>query len=226
MTIITDFLTRATPKMAAVVLGATLMVGCAQHPHEHLADPNLVPVAKGNFDHVFLAPDTALPRFSNVYIEPAEVRMSDYWLKDRRRDYTQRDLDRIERDYGRLLTEALARGLTADTGVVVTDDPEQADVIFRPVLRSLNLYAPDTAIRPTRQYAREAGNATFDLTLVDARTGQVLGQFIDHRETQGLQRIEKANRATNRRHFRRLMDRWTDNLTDYLLIGGTVPSAG
>jgi hypothetical protein len=226
MTIITRFLTRATPKVAAVALGATLLVACAQQPYEHLAAPDLVPVAKGNFDHVYLAPDTALPRFTRVYVELAEVRMSDYWLQNRRRDYTQRDLDRIERDYGQLLTERLTRGLTENTGVVVTDTPEQAEVIFRPVLRSLNIYAPDSAVRPTRQYARNAGNATFDLTLVDATTGAVLGQFIDHREASGMERIERANRATNYRQFRRLMDRWTNNLTDYLLIGGTVPSAG
>lgn len=227
MTIKTQFLALAISKVfkfTALALTALLLAACAQQPYGHVADANLVPAAKGQFDRVFLRPGSALPRFTRVYVEPAQVHMSDYWLKDRRGEYTSNDLQRIERSYGELLSQTLVRRLSDDTGLSFVDEPAQAEVIFRPVLRELNLYVPDTGVGVTRQYARTAGNATFDLTLLDAASGAVLGQFVDHRETPVLVRIERANRGTNLRHFRRLMERWTDNLTDYFLIDGTIPS--
>lgn len=226
MRIVTFWPARATSLVALALVATFVLSACARAPSsEHLADPDLTPAHQGNFDHVLLPPDTRLPRFTRVYIEEPEVVMSDYWLTSRRSEYTRRDLERIERDYSRLLYSALARGLTRNTGVVVTDSAEEAEVIFRPVLRSLNIYSPDLASRRTRDFGYEAGNGTFDLTLLDATTGEVLGQFIDHRETRSLPQIERANRATNYRKFRLLMDRWTHNLTEYLLIGGNVPQA-
>lgn len=227
MTINTPFLAPAISKafkFAALALTALVLTACAQQPYEHVADANLVLATKGQFDRVFLPADGALPQFTRVYAEPAQVHMSDYWLKDRRGEYTSHDLQRIERTYSELLSETLVRRLSDDTGLTFVDEPAQAEVIFRPMLRNLNLYAPDTGVSVTRQYAHTAGNAIFDLTLLDAASGAVLGQFVDQRETPVLVRIERANRGTNLRHFRRLMERWTDNLTDYLLIGDTVPT--
>lgn len=211
---------------AALLAVATFWLGaCAQQSPLPLADDSLRSAQPGNFDHVFLPPGERLPRITTIYIEPSEVALSDYWLRDRRGDYTQRDLDRIYEDYGRFLDEALREGLSEQTGVTITTNREEADVIFRPTLRNLNIYAPDLSEPAiTRYYTREAGNATFDLVLVD-RNGKVLAQFIDHRETQNLagQAMEWTNRVTNYRHFSRLMDRWTRNLAVYLLIAGAVP---
>lgn len=232
MTSKTQFLASAMANMfrlfavTLTALVALILIGCAQQPYEHVAAPDLVPVtSKGRFDRVLLPSDSDLPRFTRVYVEPAQVHMSDYWLKDRRGEYTTSDLQRIESRYGDLLSQTLTRRLSDDTGLTFVDEPAQAQVIFRPVLRELNLYVPDTGVGVTRQYSRTAGNATLDLTVLDASTGAVLGQFVDHRETPVLVRMERANRGTNFRHFRRLMERWTDNLIDYLLADGTVPSA-
>lgn len=208
-------------------LTALILAGCSQQPLLPLASPDLTPVEPGNFDHVLMPPGERLPQFSRVYLEAPEVEMSDYWLRDRRTDYTERDLERIREKYGELLDEALREGLGEQTQLVFTDTPEEAEVVFRPKLRSLNIYAPDLS-RPglTRHYTREAGNATFDLVVLTPE-GEVLGQFIDHRETPSYngRSLEWTNRVTNYRHFSRLMDRWTRNLSTYLLIGGVVPAA-
>lgn len=213
--------------LCLTLLTALTLAGCSQQPLLPLADRNLQPAEPGNFDHVLMPPGERLPQFTRVYLEAPEVSLSDYWLRDRRSDYTERDLNRIKEDYGELLTKALRQGFEQQTQVVFTDAPEAAEVIFRPKLRELNIYAPDLS-RPgfTRYYTREAGNATFDLTVLSPG-GKVLGQFIDHRETQSHlgRQMEWTNRVTNYRHFSRLMDRWTRNLTTYLLIGGVVSAA-
>lgn len=211
---------------AFATLAAVLITGCAaqQVDRKDLASVDLVAVEKGNFDHVYLPPETQLNRFDSVYLEDAEVTLSDYWLRDRRHDYSERDLERIRDDYGRLLGEAIREELEESTGLKFTDEPEQADVIFTPKLRDLNIYAPDfMTARISEFYTREAGNATFDLVVQEAGSGAVLAQFIDHRETLGLHPLERTNRATNYRHFIRLFERWTNNLAKYLLTGGTVP---
>src|SRR5690625_5917162 len=132
--------------------------------------------------------------------------MRDYWLKDRRCKYTTSDLHRIESRYGDLLSQHLTRRLSDATVLTFVDEPAQAQVIFRPVLRELNLYVPDTGVGVTRQYSRTAGNATLDLTVLDASIGAVLGQFVDHRETPVLVRMELDNCGTNFRHLRRLVE--------------------
>lgn len=210
-----------------VLLTAGLAAGCAhqQIDKEDLANVDLVEVERGNFDQVYMPADVQLKRFDTVYLEDAEVTLSDYWLRDRRTEYTDRDLERIREDYGRLLVEAIREQLEERTGLTFTDDPEKADVIFSPKLRNLNIYAPDfMTARHKEYYTREAGNATFDLVLYEAGSGAVLAQFIDHRETLGLHPLERTNRATNYRHFSRLFERWTNNLAKYLLTGGAVPS--
>lgn len=222
------FFRRCHGRTAALVLFALGLAACARQPVIPLADPSLQPAPAGQFDHVLMPPEARLPRFATVFIAPVEVRLSDYWLRTHRGDYTEADLARIQENYGRFLDETLREGLTGQTGLTLTDERENADVVFRPVLRGLNLYAPDLR-QPalTRYYTRVAGNATFDLVLTDP-DGAVLAQFIDHRETRANpgERLEWTNRVTNQRDFTRLMRRWTVNLTDYLLIAGAAPRPG
>lgn len=213
--------------LSSALFGALALSACSQRPYIPVADETLKPTIKGNFDFVFVAEGERIPRFETVFIEPAEVTLSDYWLRDHRGDYTDRDLERIHTEYARLLNEALKEGLTERTGVTVTDNRDEADIVFTPTLRELNIYGPDLS-RPgiTRHYTQDAGNATFDLIL-HRPDGSPVAQFVDHREADGMtaNQLEWTNRVTNYRHFRQLMERWTGNLTQYLLIGGAVPSA-
>src|SRR5690625_5942742 len=104
-------------------LVALVLVGCAQQPYEHVAAPDLVPVtSKGRFDRVLLPSDSDLPRFTRVYVEPAQVHMSDYWLKDRRGEYTTSDLKRIENRYGDMLSKTLSRLDRVSTGLHLVAD--------------------------------------------------------------------------------------------------------
>lgn len=209
----------------AALVTLALAAGCSQQHTLPLADPALNAAESGRFDHVLLPAGERLPRFTRIYIETPQVSMSHSWLREHRNDYTERDLERIQSTFAELLTESLTRGLEDHTGARITEDREQAEVIFRPQLREVNIFAPDlSATGIIRHYTRQAGNATFDLTLL-APDERVLGQFIDHRETPSFagREMERTNRVTNNRHFRRLMDRWSSNLSSHLLIAGAVP---
>src|SRR5690606_33927776 len=126
------------------------------------------------------------------------------------------------------LSKSLHEGIADQSGFTLVDSAAEAEVIFRPKLESLNIYGPDLSFQGRiDQYIHEAGNATFDLQLVDARSGRVLAQFVDHSETfsnPGMIR-ERTNRVTNARYFGRLMDRWTNNLITYLTEANSFGSA-
>lgn len=221
------------PKMlrqASAVLAVVLLSACASNKPYQEAALGLTEVSHNRyFDRVLLAPGTPLPSFNRIFIEAPQVEMNDYWLRNYRGEYTQRDLERIKTAYGELLQKSLSEGVTEQNAFTLVDSATDADIIFRPKLDALNLYAPDLSFQGRiDQYIHEAGNATFDLQLVDAASGKVLAQFVDHSETfsnPGTIR-ERANRATNARYFGRLMDRWTNNLMTYLTEAnsfGTTP---
>ncbi len=206
-------------KFAAIVLLAVISVSCATDMRTEKASANLVEVERGNFDHVLMQPGSSLPPIRRISIAEPVVVMSDYWLRDNRSEYSERDLKRIKEDYGRFLKETLAKTLTERTNVEVVEAASEADVVLRPSLLNLNIYGPDLSFRGlTDNYIEAAGNATLNLEFVDPTGDEVLAQFVDHRETPPIVmgRLEETNRATNNRLFMRLMTRWSLNLVDYL----------
>lgn len=215
---------------AGAILAVVLLSACASNKPYRDAAPGLTEVSHNRyFDRVLLAPGTPLPSFNRVYIEVPQVAMNDYWLRNYRGEYTQRDLARIKTAYAELLQKSLREGVIEQDAFTLVDSTAEADIIFRPKLDALNLYAPDLSFHGRiDQYVHEAGNATFDLQLVDVASGKVLAQFVDHSETFNNPAMirERANRATNARYFGRLMDRWTNNLMTYLTEAnsfGTAP---
>lgn len=207
-------------KVLLSILLALLVSACVSNKPYKNAAPGLVEVSHNQyFDRVLMVPGSSLPSFSKIYIEDPGVSINEYWLRNFRGDYTERDLERIKTSYAKLLKDALIEGIADHSQFTVVNSAAEADVIFRPNLDSLNVYAPDLSFQGRiDQYIHEAGNATFNLQIVDSSTGKVLAQFVDHRETSsnpGMIR-ERTNRAINARYFGRLMDRWTFNLMTYL----------
>src|SRR5690606_25086671 len=158
---------------------------------------------------------------TKIYIEAPQVSFSSYWLTEFRGDYTERDLERITTSYARLLAKALTNGITEDTNIVVVESAAEADVIFRPLMRELNIYAPDLSFPGrTNSCIREAGNAALDLTLIQASDNKVIAQFIHNRDTASNPGgcLGPTARATSGRCFRLWLARWTNNLTDYWIM--------
>jgi hypothetical protein len=205
--------------IAAILLAVLVISACAGRPYPN-AISGLVEVDHPkSFDKVLIAPGTRLPAAGKVFVEDPTVTMNNYWLTNYRGEYTDRDLQRIKTRYSKLLTDSLVESISENRAFTLVDSAIEADIIFRPTLASLNIYAPDLSFSGRiDQYVSEAGNATFDLVLIDRISGQPLAQFVDHRETSknpGMVR-ERANRATNARYFGQLMDRWAKNLMAYL----------
>lgn len=203
----------------AILLTIVLVSACSSRPYSN-AVSGLVEVEHNRyFDKVLVAPGKNLPASGKIFVEDPTVTLNDYWLTNYRGKYTERDLQKIKISYRKLLKESLVDSINKNSAFILVDSTTEADIVFRPTLASLNIYAPDLSF-PGRvdQYVNQAGNATFDLVVIDPISDKPLAQFVDHSETlnnPGTIR-ERANRATNARHFGRLMDRWGKNLLVYL----------
>lgn len=219
---------RATlTKLASMMLIALTILACSNNVKPPKADERLMGTQAGGFDQVLTIPGAGITPFSKVFIEEPSVSFNKHWLLDFRGDYTQRDLDRFTSSYGEMLKKAISESVAGNTQVTLVTKAIDADVIFRPLLRDLNIYAPDLSIPGrVKNYVHEIGNATFDLTLIRAGNNEVMAQFIDHRETSASpgRHLERTDRITNARYFRMLMERWSNNLTDYLIDTGAVPA--
>jgi hypothetical protein len=203
--------------LAPLLAALALLTGCAAHDRDD-TEPELIKVESRAFDKLYQHPDRPLPEVRAVAIEAPSVEFSEQWLRTHRGDYTERDLERIRKDYGEALQKALAEAFERGQ-IQVVGSAGEADVVVRPALLRLNIYAPDLTQRGRRdQYVESAGNATFDLRLADPQSDQVLAHFVDHRETPAIVpgRVEETNRGMNYRLFRRAMDRWSRNLVDHL----------
>lgn len=217
---------RDTLRNLVILLCLTLLLAsCASDRILPKSDPKLMGTRAGSFDHVLMLPGSGIASFTKVFIEEPQVTFNKHWLLEFRGDYSERDLERITTSYGDMLKKALTDGIAEQTTVTVVNSAAEADMIFRPLLRELNIYAPDLSM-PGRikKYVHEIGNATFDLTLIQTSNNKVVAQFIDHRETSANigNRLERTDRVTNARHFRMLMERWTRNLSSYLIDTGTL----
>ncbi len=215
--------------LLALTLALTLVLGaCAQtgpHP-QALAGLSEARQTSG-FAHAYSNTEQPLgkvlgnaqSRASRIFIAPTRVNFSDYWLREYRSDYSQRDLDRLSQQYAGLLDKALRSALEKSGNYLLVGTLNEADIHLQPTLDALNIYAPDLSFQGnTRQYIHEAGNATLNLVIGDAKSGAPLAQLIDNRETSSNPslRVERADRITNARYFSRLMDRWGNNLVKYL----------
>ncbi len=169
------------------------------------------------FDKVYLAEGANFAAYRKVFVEPGEVSFSDHWEREHRTDVSDSYKSGIREKYGALLQEQLKKAYAKSERYRVVEDKSEADLILRPVLENLNIFGPERSPGLTRTYVYRAGNATFNLLLVDADTGDAVAKFVDHRETRespGLV-LERANRVTNYRDFRMLMQKWSREVVEY-----------
>src|SRR5690606_36725346 len=104
------------------------------------------------------APGKTLPASGKIFLEDPTVTMNDYWLTNYRGRYADLDLQRIKTSYSKLLKESLVESVNENSAFRLVNSATEADIIFRPVLGSLNIYAPDLSF-PGRidQYVNQAG---------------------------------------------------------------------
>lgn len=183
----------------------------------NIIDTPMVEAASRFFDKVYLAEGANLDNYRKIYVEPGEVSFSEYWKREHRTDVSEEYQSRIREKYGALLQEQLKKAYSESEKYEVVENRSGADLILKPVLENLNIFGPERSTGITKTFVYRAGNATFNLLMVDAGTGGAVAKFVDHRETReapGMV-LERANQVTNYRDFRQLMKKWSREVIEY-----------
>lgn len=169
----------------------------------------------------YLAPDADFSVFTRVKILEPAVAFRANWQRDqnrnRTRNITTRDMERIKADVASLFQEVFAQRLTSG-GYEVTDEVADDVLIVRPAIIDLDIAAPETrSASAPRVFTASASAATIYVELFDAATGQIIGRGADRQATRSTGGFMTwSTRVTNVAEARSALDRWAGLLVDFL----------
>lgn len=181
---------------------------------EEANDGALAPMATDDFDGFYLASTFKIPTSKIIYIEDVPVSFSDKWLHEYRTSTSTYYQNRIKEKYGKTLKEQLAIQLE-EKGWQVTKERTSKSLILSPQIVDLNIYAPNV-VGIRQVIVRNAGQAKMELTF-KTPDGMAFMKIVDHRITrENIGSPIVANRASNFRYFRMLMELWSEKSIEYL----------
>lgn len=176
-------------------------------------EENLARMASPDFDNFYLASQFKASTAKKIYVESVPVAFSEDWMRDFRTKTSSHYQERIKEKYGDTLRELLVEGLQ-ESGWQVFKEKTPGAYVLSPKIVGLNIYAPnEPGIRDV--IIRNAGHATVNL---DFKTpdGVTFIKIDDRRETDATVGSPiVANRATNYRYFKMLMELWSDKSIEY-----------
>ena len=182
----------------------------------------LVPVPDAKMAMAYYDPDADFSFFTKVLILDPAVAFRSNWQRDqnrnRARNISSSDMDRIKRDVAALFKQVFAERLAANDGYEIVEEAGDDVLIIRPAIIDLDVTAPDTrSSGRTRNFAASAGAATMYMELFDSVSGDIIGRAADRsviRSTAG--RVTWTNSVTNTAEARRMFGRWADQLRAFL----------
>jgi hypothetical protein len=170
----------------------------------------------------YLAPEVDFSVFTRVKVLEPEVAFRSNWQRDQNRNRTRnvstRDMERIKADVASLFREVFAQRLTSG-GYEVTDEIADDVLVVRPAIIDLDITAPETRSTSAaqRSFTASPGAATIYVELFDAATGQIIGRGADRQagqRTSGF--MTWSNQVTNSVEARRILQGWADVLVSFL----------
>lgn len=199
---------------ASTLTAATASTSAAE------TDTGLVPVKVRGFDQAALLPEVHFGRYRTFLVTDPTLEFDRHWLREFRRDMSERDEQRIRDRYGDAVKTALEEALASQLGWQAVSEPTEDTLIVNPNLTQFRLTAPDLTFRArSRDYVHYAGSARLQLTLRDAASDTLIGELSDYSQTQswgGIDTLKPTNRVVNLRDFQTLSRRWARQFSDYL----------
>ncbi|WP_053980923.1 hypothetical protein [Marinagarivorans algicola] len=147
-----------------------------------------------------------------VMVRPVSIEFSSHWLRDHRRDHTQRDIDKLKQRYSDSLTRSLIAHLEKQ-GFTISSAPSAQVAQLR--ITQMRISAPDFNGPLSKLYSNEEHGAG-DFALTFTHGEHKVAQFIDHRKVmQGMAgQMNLTNRSLNQHAFDRTLGRFVrDALT-------------
>jgi len=179
----------------------------------------LVPVHSANVDELYLRPNADLSGYRRVLIDPVSVEFRSDWLTQRHAYnriqapsvYPYVDGERLAREAAASVDSSLAAAFKA-RGYEIAAAPEPGVLRVSARVTELFINAPDR-LSPwiTRNFVRDAGQATLSLEARDAVSESVLARVVHRGIAREVARINLAGDTSNRMWLDTMLWRWAAN---------------
>lgn len=194
----------------------------------------LTRVHGGRMQYVYLLPGADFRPYTKVMLDPTEVAFKKNWA----REYNSRtirslsgritdaDIEQMTDEGGKAANDIFSQAFTSGGFPVVTAPGD--DVLrLRTAIVNLTVTSPDkmTAGR-SRTYSGEAGTATLVIEARDSVSGALLGRIVDPQVAGDSSIFLSRTRASNRRDFQLLAQRWAKDAVSGLQQLRARPAGG
>lgn len=178
-------------------------------------------VEKSRNSEIRVAEDVDWNAFSGFRIDRATVEFRKNWARDlrQRSDIIIRETDyaRIRDSMAELVDEALVRELSEDGVFEPVDDEGDGVLRLVPRVLDLDIVAPDRARNHIGGALTDSqGSMTMELDFIDTSNGVLLATTRHHLRDPYKGYMEWTTSPTNRRAARLMLERWADQLDDWL----------
>jgi len=185
-------------------------------------------VKSPTLDEVYLRPAVDLSSYRKVIVEPARVELVKGYRKyinqqrEPSRWLTPEDVQQMVATAQALMTDAVTAAFKAQGFEIVTA-PGPGVLYVAPSTLDLFVNAPDT-VTPVRQGQithMEAGDATLNLDVRDAVTGNVVGRVVDRSTARQVGRFNVVTLISNQFWFDAMFSAWARSCaTELAMVRG------
>jgi|GEM_PF-1564052 len=166
------------------------------------------------FDELYVSNRMSLPITHKIYLSDVPVEFADVWNSKHGTDTSHYYREQVKREYGATLKRTLTEALTK-VGWEVVATPQKDALNLNARLHTLFISAPETT-GLKHSIVAQVGQSGIELIFSNPQQQPIM-KIVDYRATKDSSASPTvANRATNRRYFRILMESWSEDAAEYL----------
>jgi hypothetical protein len=200
--------------LAAVLAGTAISASDAATPPN---SEGLIAVQSRSLDEIYVRPNANLSAYRKIIVDPGQATLKKNWLKDinSQRDMTRwlvpEDAQRVQELAASSLAPNVAEGFRQQ-GYEVVAAAGPGVLRVTPRVSDLYLNAPDTHNPGIQRYfVRDGGQATLQLEVRDAVSGELLGRVVDRGLAREIRLNNRATDVSNLFWFEALYREWASN---------------
>lgn len=197
--------------------GLAVMAVSASNAATPTTSEGLVAVQSRSIDEIYVRPNANLSAYRKIIVDPGQASLKKNWLKDinSQRDMTRwlvpEDAQRVQELAASSLAPNVAEGFR-QRGYEVVASPGPGVLRLTPRVSDLYVNAPDTHNPGIQRYfVRDGGQATLQLEVRDAASGELLGRLIDRGLAREIRLNNQATDVSNLFWFEALYREWASN---------------
>ena len=199
------------------------VIACAAFAGPAVAAPatsdGLVAMNSRNLDEIYVRPNTNLSNYRRIVVDPGQAALASDWMRSMnqqrspQRWVTAEDAQQLKNEAASSLAPIVTEAFKAQ-GYELATAPGAGVLRLTPRISDLYVNAPETFDPGIQRYiVRDAGQATLQLEMRDAATGELLGRVIDRSTAKEINRnFNRAGNVQNQFWLEAMYKMWASNV--------------